>query len=208
MIDRCSCFRGACCCSAVVYIILFCCDLRCFAQELKNKEKAERDARNQVAEAQHTSIKDEIAKQVGAECRQQPTAFPCRVLRVTFKNFQERSFVRRSPQPYLTHRVDAAPLSRWFSPRVPLFSRGVWWPAPAGVGEAAVLAQAERHLPTFRVRAARYIFQHLRQLVPFCARVLRLRFLVGCEREPVAGFRWRSVLAVCLRLVVKGSKFG
>lgn len=36
-------------------------------QDLKNKEKAERDARTQVAEAQHTSIKDEIAKQVGAK---------------------------------------------------------------------------------------------------------------------------------------------
>lgn len=35
-------------------------------QDLKNKEKAERDARTQVAEAQHTNIKDEIAKQVGA----------------------------------------------------------------------------------------------------------------------------------------------
>lgn len=34
-------------------------------QDLKNKEKAERDARTQVAEAQHTNIKDEIAKQVG-----------------------------------------------------------------------------------------------------------------------------------------------
>lgn len=34
-------------------------------QDLKNKEKAERNAREQVAEAQHASVKDEIAKQVG-----------------------------------------------------------------------------------------------------------------------------------------------
>lgn len=34
-------------------------------QDLKNKEKAERNARVQVAEAQHASVKDEIAKQVG-----------------------------------------------------------------------------------------------------------------------------------------------
>ncbi|CAM9382184.1 unnamed protein product, partial [Ectocarpus fasciculatus] len=35
-------------------------------QDLKNKEKAERNARTQIAEAQHTSIKDEIAKQASA----------------------------------------------------------------------------------------------------------------------------------------------
>lgn len=45
---------------------LFYPDLPHLPQELKNKEKAERDARTQVAEAQHTNIKDEIAKQVGA----------------------------------------------------------------------------------------------------------------------------------------------
>eukprot|EP00903_Cladosiphon_okamuranus_P016661 g15364.t1 len=35
-------------------------------KDLKIKEKAERDARTQVAEAQHTNIKDEIAKQASA----------------------------------------------------------------------------------------------------------------------------------------------
>lgn len=46
-------------------------------QDLKNKEKAERDARTQVAEAQHTNIKDEIAKQVGAGLPTNPTALAC-----------------------------------------------------------------------------------------------------------------------------------
>lgn len=46
-------------------------------QDLKNKEKAERDARTQVAEAQHTNIKDEIAKQVGAGLPTNPTAPAC-----------------------------------------------------------------------------------------------------------------------------------
>lgn len=39
-----------------------------FLQELKQKEKAERNARMQVEEAQHNSIKDEIAKQVPLLC--------------------------------------------------------------------------------------------------------------------------------------------
>ena len=34
------------------------------SQEMKLKEKAERDARLKVAHSQHTSIKDELAKQV------------------------------------------------------------------------------------------------------------------------------------------------
>lgn len=49
---------------------------------MKQREKAERNARNQVAEAQQKSIKDEIAKQVQCSCRTQelPPRFSVHVM--------------------------------------------------------------------------------------------------------------------------------